>query len=449
MRFDDLLRLALANLRRNRTRSLLTGIGVMIGVAALLSLLSYGTGVQQNIRKEYDAMALYNTLRVTSRPMPFQSLGSLAGMNPQKPNDSLPALPLTDSLIAVINQIEGVLVAYPEIVFPIEVEGETEAIASAEAVPMSFAGIPAYQPTQGRYFASEDEEAVIVGPGLARRLGYDPPEAIVDSTIVIATNYLNLHVLRANPLSIMRGTTGLPIGTKRYPAKVVGLLSEETQPLAGFVRVLLPQGWASQMQKLTFFSTFDLLMQRGTNEGYLALRVQLTDRDAYTAVTQAITDQGVYVTGFREQFQQVERIFLVMDLALGIVGFIALLVSVIGIANTMMMSVMERTREIGVMKALGGDERDLQKLFVVESAVLGVVGGVVGLLFGWGIVGLLNFLVNAYLHRLGAPALDVFATTAPMVLGILLLAALVSLLAGVFPARRAARVEPIAALRSV
>ena len=140
---------------------------------------------------------------------------------------------------------------------------------------------------------------------------------------------------------------------------------------------------------------------------------------------------------------------MILDLALGVIGFIALLVATIGIANTMMMSVLERYREIGLMKAVGGDEGDLQKLFLVESAALGLGGGFAGLLVARGLTGGIQLVVDYYLRRLGVAPIDLFYTPVLMWLAVLALALFVSLLAGLAPARRAARIEPIDALRSV
>lgn len=450
MRSADFFRLALDNLLRNRSRSLMTLVGVMIGVAALLALLAYGAGLQRNARGEFQALELYNTLRVTSRPNPFTSLGAVAYRTEEDLPDDRPEVPLTDSFLAVLNDLDGVLAAYPEVTFPVQIEAlDRKVVATAEAVPMAFGTLPAYRPSAGTFFTAATDSAVLVAPSMARRLGFEPAEAIVGRTITVNTATLDLRALQAAARAFSMGLGTLPIRQRPHPMRVAGLLPEADQRLSGFFRVILPLERARTMQKITFFSTLDLLLRRSSSDGYAAVRVQLTDVDAYQPVRRAIEARGVYVTSFREQFSQLERLFLIMDLALGIIGFIALLVATIGIANTMLMNVLERYREIGIMKALGGDEVDLQKLFLVESLTVGLVGGVLGLLFGWLVTGLLQLGIDYYLQRLGIPHLDIFHTPPAMALGILVVAALVSLAAGVLPARKAARIEPLQALRSV
>ncbi|MGI9174337.1 MAG: ABC transporter permease, partial [Rhodothermales bacterium] len=193
MRFADLFRLALSNLRRNRSRSLLTLIGVAIGVAALLALVSYGAGLQQNARGEFDALELYNTLRVTSRPNPFGSLGDVAFRQKSTEQDTLAEVPLTDSLVAVFDELDGVLAAYPEITFPAQIEsGDRVVISTVEAVPMVFGSIPSYQPTEGAFFASTSDSSVLLSPTMARRLGYDDPATIVGDSVTLVTATLDL-----------------------------------------------------------------------------------------------------------------------------------------------------------------------------------------------------------------------------------------------------------------
>jgi len=451
MRIADLLKLAWGNLRRNRTRSLLTLIGVAIGVAALLTLLSYGSGLQQNARKEFNALKLYNTLRVTSHRIPFMNGPSAMAM---KMSDSLGTggqVALTDSLIQEIEAIEGVLAAYPEVNFPAKLRGNSrELVVNAEAIPMAFQTLDTYTPQAGRFFETADEEGVLISPSMAERMGYEPVESAVGDTVKLVTASMNWQKLKNMAAMFASGSRALPMGQRPYPVKVVGLVSQEQQPVSGFTRVLLPHGFAEELNKVTFFSTLDLLFRNAeVQEGYTAVRVQLEDASYHSRARQAIEEQGVYVSSFREQFDRLEQLFLIMDLALGIIGVIALLIATIGIANTVMMNVRERYREIGIMMAVGGDAPDLQRLFVVESATMGALGGAIGLVFGWFVILGLDAGVNAYLASLGVPEITVFAASWPMALAIFAGAVLISLLAGFFPARRAARIEPAEALRTV
>jgi putative ABC transport system permease protein len=453
MRPVDLVSLAFANLKRNRVRSAMTLVGVAIGVAALAALLAYGAGLQRTARGEFEALELYNMLRVTSQPNPLGAAGDVAFL-PQEPFDldSLPPpVALTDSLIEVLQGLDGVFAAYPEIVFPVRLKagGGRAVVASAEAVPMAFGLLPAYRPQAGAFFSGPADSTLLLAPSMARRLGFDPPGSIVGDTLVVSTATLNVRALRRGNPGATFGMLAPPVVYRVYRLRVAGLLPEDGQALSGLFRIVVPLELAKGLRKITFFSTFDLLMRGASTGGYTAVRVHLADPEAYAAVRRALRERGLYVTGFRDQFARLERLFLVLDLALGIIGFIALLVATIGIGNTMMMNVLERTAEIGVMKAVGGDEGDLQRLFLIESATIGLLGGVAGLGAGWGITALLGAFVDRYLHGLGLSGIDVFYLPPWMAGGILALAVVISLAAGFVPARQAARVEPIRALRSV
>ena len=162
MRLADLLTLAWANLWRNRTRSLLTGVGVMVGTAALVTLLAYGSGLEQTADQEFSALRLDNTLRVTSHPIP-----GMTGARPSARLDSVRArrgrVPLTDSLVRRMEGIDGVLAAYPEMQFPAKLQGNGRTlVVTAEGIPMAFRQLAAYRPTSGRFFASGTEAAVLI-----------------------------------------------------------------------------------------------------------------------------------------------------------------------------------------------------------------------------------------------------------------------------------------------
>jgi putative ABC transport system permease protein len=142
-----------------------------------------------------------------------------------------------------------------------------------------------------------------------------------------------------------------------------------------------------------------------------------------------------------------KRAFILLDLLLGLVGSIALTVASLGIINTMVMSILERTREIGIMKAVGGSDEDIRRIFLIEATLIGFVGGAFGIVLGWAVGRVINLGANIYLQNQGAPAANLFTIPWWLVAGGVGFALLISLLAGSFPAMRAARLDPIQALR--
>lgn len=450
MRLADLLLLALANLRRNVTRTAMTTVGVLIGVAALVTLMSYGAGLQRNIRREFNGLQLFNTLRVTSQPSLLGGLSALSTPDVAADRDSLPVVPLTDSLVSVLGELPGVLAAYPEIVFPVRVRaGGRQIEAGAEAVPQAFAPLEAYRTISGSFFSSASDSAVIVSAAMARRLGYDAsPGEIVGDTLTVTTATLDVARLQFALAGLAFGLTSLPIRTVDHALVVRGVLQEEESRLTGVFRLIVPLDLARRLQKLTFFSTFDLMMRRTSpGDGFGALLVQLEDREAHEEVVRSIERMGVYVVSFRDQFRELDRIFVIYDLALGVIGIIALIVATVGMANTMMMNVMERRGEIGVLKALGGEEADVRRLFLIEGALIGLMGSLAGVVFGWLVTRGINTVANLYLNRLGVSYLSLFYFAPLLLAGIICLTLAVSVLAGYAPARRAARIEPLEALK--
>ena len=136
--------------------------------------------------------------------------------------------------------------------------------------------------------------------------------------------------------------------------------------------------------------------------------VRVSDPVALTDVRTKITELGFGSFSIVDELDQIRTVFLIFDSVLGLIGGISLLVASFGIANTMIMSILERTREIGIMKAIGAEDREIKLIFFVEAAVIGVFGGILGVLVAWGIDGVANRLAYRFipeaagreLHRL-------------------------------------------------
>ena len=165
------------------------------------------------------------------------------------------------------------------------------------------------------------------------------------------------------------------------------------------------------------------------------------------AARDSLENMGLSVFSIADQLEDIKRGVLIMDAVLGAVGTIALVVAALGIINTMVMSILERRREIGVMKAIGGSEDDIKMIFVVEAGSIGLVGALLGLVLGWLVTRVANFVANSYLLPDEAPFINFFHFPVWLVFGAVAFSIVVSLAAGLYPAVQAARVDPVTALR--
>jgi putative ABC transport system permease protein len=164
-------------------------------------------------------------------------------------------------------------------------------------------------------------------------------------------------------------------------------------------------------------------------------------------VQEAIKQMGFRTFSLMDFTRNLSRVFAILDLLLGIFGSLALAVASLGIVNTLVMAILERRREIGVLKALGASDRDVRQLFFAEAGVMGLVGGASGVFMGWGIGRIIQFVTAVYLQRQGIPAENIWLVPWWLVVGAMVFALAVSLGAGMYPASRAARLDPVEALR--
>ena len=183
-------------------------------------------------------------------------------------------------------------------------------------------------------------------------------------------------------------------------------------------------------------------------DGYSGLVVRTASIADASRISKDVSDRGFRAATLQALLDQVNRIFLIVETMLSSMGALALLVASLGIANTMIMAIFERTREIGVLKALGASNGDVLKMFMVEAGAIGFLGGVAGILGGWALSRFLDWVIHNYLTsiQMSIPA-PFFVLTPALVAGALAFATVIGLLAGIYPAARAARLDPLVALR--
>jgi putative ABC transport system permease protein len=165
------------------------------------------------------------------------------------------------------------------------------------------------------------------------------------------------------------------------------------------------------------------------------------------ALESKIKSLGFATFSLLDATRNLRLFFAVFDLLLGIFGSLALAVATLGIINTLVMAILERRREIGVLKALGAADADVRQLFFFEAGVMGFLGGIFGVGLGWFIGRAVTVGTNIYLKRQNLPPANVFSVPWWLVLGAIAFGIVASLAAGIYPASRAARLDPVEALR--
>jgi len=458
MRMSDYIEQACGNLWKKKLRTFLTTGGVVIGIGALVSMFAFGQGVQQNIKDQFEEMDLLNYINVSAR---HDARRNRFGSDPDAPqaNDE-PNEPagdaaervevLDDDFIDEVMQIEGVEAAFPEMRFPAQIRlGEREQFTLVQVVTARACGSELVQLRSGQPYASDEPNEAMISDSLLRRLGNKKPETAAGQEVEIRTITLDFGFGSLMRMAFGRGDQRLPISSKRYPFKIVGVIERMGFGGALPIRsdVFIPPGAADRMRKLVLTSVSDFFQPAEKMAGYSTVTVRVASPRLVADVKAELEERGLRTFALMDQLDEMKKGFVIMDMFLLAIGMIGMTVASLGIVNTMVMSILERYREIGIMKAVGATDGDVQKIFLFESGVIGFLGGLFGLALGWAVSGIINVVVNGLSSREGVPHIHYFSFPWWLCLGAIAFSILVSLIAGIFPTIRAAAVDPVVALR--
>lgn len=437
MRLSDYILFSLASLRKKKLRTFLTTFGVVIGVGALVSMMSFGLGIERNVTQQFKRMELFNYMMVFSGGSPLGGFLPGSGRSGKK-------VALDDGMLEKIRKLRGVEMVFPDARFPAQIRfREKQEYGFVQIIPVDNSSLGLIHLRAGRAFVSEDAESVIVSDTFLRGAGVKDFEAAVGQTLEISTLYFDFNKLKSMDFS-----EGLPIGREVYTFKIEGISSRMGFGGALPIRsdIFIPAGTAGKMKKLVLTSLWDLFAgSDGT--GYSMVNVKVSSPQALERIKSDLEDMGLQTFVLMDQLVEIKTGFLFLDMILAAVGMIAIVVAALGIINTMVMSIMERYAEIGVMKAVGAGDWDVKKIFFFESGAIGFMGGLFGFGLGWLVSQIINLVMNSYLGRQGVPFIHYFTFPWWLFAGAVVFAVLISLAAGMYPAARAARVDPVVALR--
>jgi putative ABC transport system permease protein len=456
MKTYDMAELAVRNLRESLLRNSLTTVGISVGVASLVAMLSLGIGLQQLAGRRLQKSGLFDTVVVTSRR-------DLHGFNrEQEENGPAPAESptLNESARQKIAQLPDVLEAYPDIRFITELRYENKPhLTMVAGLPFSAKNNDAFDGMQGNFFSSDTAAEVILQKSFAAQLlGKTPKTGGEEASVTeLAKPLLGKQLTMryaertATPEAGINSSTSTAysVVSREATLTIVGVSDLDPDSMRGQARarVFLPLKLAQNLHVMQPSDLRDTTNLTGGTPAYITVEVHVKSPTQVQPVEDAIKKMGFNTFSIVDATRSLRQFFAVLDLFLGIFGSLALAVASIGIVNTLVMAILERRREIGIMKAIGASDGDVKGLFFAEAGVMGVFGGFVGVALGWTIGRVINLGTNVYLKRQHFPPEQIWFVPWWLVLGAIAFAIVVSLLSGLYPASRAARLDPVQALR--
>lgn len=464
MKIGDLAELAARNLREAVLRNSLTTLGIAVGVASLVALLSLGVGLQQLVDRSVARAGLFDTVSVRSRQsQPFGQPGG-GRRNPRDAADLTPPRPLDEAARKEIAVLPNVLEVNPEVRFTAEARVEPiSQLVMVSGMASSSQSSGTLDGLNGHFFSGPDVEEAIVQGDLAKRLldVGKSPASLLGQEIT-----LRFAQRQALPPPSEQAPTDAPnravgpdeeaMGFSIVPSEkkflVVGVTpaSDAGSGQVGFnnAGIYLPLAVA---EKLEVVQQGDLreISRAAPGEGqrYAALNVRANSPNAVAQIESSVTHMGFAAFSLIDVTRNLRTFFAIFDMFLGIFGSLALAVASLGIINTLVMAILERRREIGVLKALGAADRDVRRLFFAEAGVMGLAGGLFGVLLGWAIGRAIQLATIIYLKRQGVNPPNIWTVPWWLVFGAIIFSVVVSLASGIYPASRAAKLDPVEALR--
>lgn len=396
MKLRDTLSLSTRMFKTRKMRTFLTVLGVGVGIGTVLFLVSLGYGLQNVVLSKITTADSLLSLDVT----PGAS-GSIA---------------LDQSTIDKIAKVPNVSEVSPLMNLTAQISlDQLTGDGLAYAVDSSFFRLGGITPDKGRVFNPNTHE-LIISSAAAKLFN-------LDNTTAMGKQFsISLFLPKTNQDS----TEDPGISKRNDKYTVVGIINDDATNY-----VFMPLDSIKDLNLTTFSQ----------------LKIKVKASQFLEAVRTQVIDQGFLVSSLSDTIDQANKIFQIVQIVLSLFGFVALIVSSIGMFNTMTISLLERINEIGIMRSIGASKGDIMVLFLIESFLMGLLGGVGGVVIGY-VAGLLaNMGVNLLAKNFGGQTLNLFYSPPWFVILILVFSSIIGLITGIYPARKAARLNPLDALR--
>lgn len=435
----DLFRMGIKNLWRRKLRTFLTVLGVVIGTSSIIVMLSLGFGMTKAYEDQIAQMGSLNTITI------HRGYGGDRGMGGGNQKEVI----LDDKAVATFKALPNVTAVTPIIeTYGILINGKYQSHIPIKGIDPNVMEEFEFKIAEGRLLTDSDELNVVYGGGVKRsfwdpkytgRGPYREPKIdLMKDRIIFTFDY-------------MYGQKPIP-GEKRpvykeYKFKTVGILQEGDweKDWAVYLPIHAVQKMIKEKEKAE-----NVKPQPGQNkdQGYPQVLVKVKDLKKVQEVQQTIKDMGYQAYSMNDWLEETKKTTGILQAVLGGIGGISLLVAAIGITNTMVMSIYERTKEIGVMKVIGASLKDIKRLFLFEAALIGLLGGITGI----GFSSLLSFILNKFANFgnfMGmGPGTKISIIPVWLIFAALGFSIVIGVTSGYYPAKRATKLSALDAIRT-
>lgn len=453
----DLLRMSCGNLWRRKLRTFLTMLGVVIGTSSIILMLSLGFAMDASFKESLQQMGSLNVIEVNR----------FGGYNPEQGSKRSRNVQLDDAAVASFQKIAGV-----EAVMPVKnaylrvIDGKMVGDVNVIGLDPALMEVFDFKLDEGRLLMAEDKDAMVFGKQVAfsfrnPRLQNKPHGGMV---FYRGGNANGEGPEPEPPVNLLNDrlmlTTDMGYGEKRQnvsesdnnytppaPVKIKGVgILQDNQGEATY-SAYMNIATLEKIQEEERKARHQARSSSGEDK-YSVIRVKVEDIQLVETVQKQIAALGYQSHSLADMLKSVKKEFKVIQAILGGIGAVSLLVAAIGITNTMIMSIYERTREIGVIKVLGANLRDIRRLFLLEAGMIGLSGGLIGVCCSTLISLALNLAAARFINPgMGGPT-KISVIPVELVLAAVAFSTVVGLIAGYSPANRAMKLSVLDAIRT-
>lgn len=440
MKFNDGLKLASRDLSRRKLRTFLTALAIAVGTMLIVTLVSLGTSGENLILSKFQNNASLKKVTVVNMKYFDIENTDFSELDMDSMYKKIDA-----ASIEKFSKISGVTEIKANITTPIssikidnnESKNDTKIIGlynnnsifsndSIQSVGKDYNNNNLNPIIDGRNLNNSDKNSILIGKSYLSNMGIKDYKSIIGKDITIIENKTENPNITISPLEVK--------------VKVIGIINDKFETKDTLITSI------DVANKIKGYYT--LQENYIDNVGYEAVDLHAKDMNDVSHISNSIKNLGYYSSSYQEIVDQIKNSFKIIKVILAVLGIIVLFVASVGTINTMIMVIYERTKSIGIMKSIGANRNNIHSIFLIQSGIIGFIGGILGLIFSIININIIQLALKLFLQSKNIKETISFTIPSWLLLGALAFSILISIIAGIYPSIKASKMDPVEALNS-